>query len=189
MEADDTSSTANNGKQQTTSVRFTIIQVDSGNTKGLSAISTLFNAYVTWLSSHGIDLTFQSFTTELSKLPGLYSSSKGGILLLAHTHSSPHAKDGEPLGCVALRPLQPPAIAELKRLYVSPSARGSGLGKVLVSEVLRRAKEMGYEEVKLDTLLFMREARQLYAEFGFEKCEAYYDTPVEGTVFMRWKAV
>jgi ribosomal protein S18 acetylase RimI-like enzyme len=162
---------------------FIITEVDHENTKDLSAISTLFNAYATWLSSHGIDLTFQSFATELSTLPGLYSSSNGGILLLARTRSSSDTKDGESLGCVALRPLQPPAIAELKRLYVSPSARGLGLGRALVSEVLRRVKGIGYEEVKLDTLLFMSEARRLYIEFGFEECEAYDDTPLEGTVF------
>jgi len=187
MPASDTSSIPNRENQQTPSVRVVITEVDPENTKDLSAIITLFNAYATWLSSHGIDLTFQSFATELSTLPGLYSSSNGGILLLASTRSSSDTKDGEPLGCVALRPLQPPAIAELKRLYVSPSARGLGLGRSLISEVLRRVKEIGYKEVKLDTLLFMSEARRLYTKFGFEECEAYYNTPLEGTVFMRWK--
>lgn len=189
MQVGETSPIPSQKNQQTLSVRITITQVDLGNTKDLSAVSTLFNAYATWLSSHGIDLTFQSFSTELSTLPGLYSSSNGGILLLASTYSSSDTEDREPLGCVALRPLQPPAIAELKRLYVSPSARGSGLGRTLVSEVLRSVREIGYEEVKLDTLLFMNEARRLYTEFGFEECEAYYDTPLEGTVFMRWKDV
>ena len=60
---------------------------------------------------------------------------------------------------------------------------------MLVSEILQRVKEIGYEEVKLDTLLFMSEARRLYKEFCFEECETYYDTPLEGIVFMRWKDV
>jgi ribosomal protein S18 acetylase RimI-like enzyme len=73
----------------------------------------------------------------------------------------------------------------MKRLYVSPEGRGSGLGKRLVEAVVREAERIGYREMRLDTLPSMAEAIALYRKSGFEPMEPYYDTPVSGTIFMR----
>jgi ribosomal protein S18 acetylase RimI-like enzyme len=150
----------------------------------LAIIVDLFTAYTTWLN---IDLTFQDFANELASLPGKYAPPTGDLLLARRT-----AND-EPLGCIALRPLPVQAetrhqkTCELKRLYVVPAARGTGAGKALVAEAIRVAKELDYTEAKLDTLPHMRAAIRLYESFGFVDCEKYYDTPLEGTIFMRAK--
>ena len=73
----------------------------------------------------------------------------------------------------------------MKRLYISPTTRGLGLGRKLVREIMDVAEKMGYGEMRLDTLPSMVEARGLYKEMGFVEMEGYYDTPVEGTVFLR----
>jgi GNAT superfamily N-acetyltransferase len=139
----------------------------------LLEITNLFTAYA---ESLNIDLSFQDFFAELANLPGKYSS-PNGILLLAR-----NAEDGA-IGCVGLRPLDDEGVCEMKRLYVTPEGRGTGLGKRLVEEVIQRAKGMGHQVMRLDTLASMEAAKALYMRLGFVERDAYYDTPIEGTVF------
>lgn len=153
----------------------------------LTSIRTLFTAYTTSL---GLDLTFQNLAHELSSLPGKYAQEEGGALLLAIDTSAP-GSDREAIGCIGLRYLafsssspSSPKTAELKRLYTLPSARGRGIGAALVDEVLKIAKEMGYKEVRLDTLPEMGGARRLYEQKGFGEVGRYYETPLEGTLFL-----
>ena len=93
----------------------------------LTSAAALFHAYA---ASLPIDLSPQGFQQELDSLPGLYAPPGGELLL---------AKRGDHvLGCIALKPLEPPRIAEFKRLYVRPQARGLGVGKALVAAAQRR---------------------------------------------------
>jgi ribosomal protein S18 acetylase RimI-like enzyme len=59
-----------------------------------------------------------------------------------------------------------------------------GLGSALVKAVLSVAKDRGYEEIKLDTLGSMSAALRLYEKVVFRVIQAYYDTPIKGTVFL-----
>ena len=143
------------------------------NREDLETVVTLFRAYA---DSLDVDLCFQNFAEELAAMPGKYAPPLGDLWL---------AKQGsKAIGCAALRPLQD-RICEIKRLYVTPEGRGLGLGKALVGEVLNAASEIGYSEIRLDTLPTMHAAISLYRACGFEIIPAYYDTPVTGTVFMR----
>jgi ribosomal protein S18 acetylase RimI-like enzyme len=140
----------------------------------LAAARELFLAYA---SSLEIDLSYQNFAAELASLPGQYAPPSGELLL---------ARDADaPVGCVALRALAPHPCCEMKRLYVSPRARGGGLGEQLVHAVLREAERIGYREMRLDTLPSMTAAVALYRKLGFETMEPYYVTPVVGTIFLR----
>jgi ribosomal protein S18 acetylase RimI-like enzyme len=51
--------------------------------------------------------------------------------------------------------------------------------------VTEQARRQGYREMRLDTLPTMAAAQRLYRQAGFEVIPPYYDTPVDGTVFMR----
>lgn len=141
----------------------------------LANVASLFEAYA---KSINIDLSFQDFTTELSGLPGKYGP-PSGTLLLARQRDTNQA-----IGCIGLRSLDPQGVSEIKRLYVTPQGRGSGLGKALVKQVIEEAKRKGYKSVRLDTLGSMREAQKLYKTLGFVQRKPYYNTPIEGTVFL-----
>jgi ribosomal protein S18 acetylase RimI-like enzyme len=138
---------------------------------------TLFEEYA---ASIGVDLCFQGFADELATLPGAYAPPRGCLLLAGGVAA--------PRGCVALRPLpyEPQAtdVAEMKRLYVRPAARGTGLGEALARAIIGQARALGYRELKLDTLATMTAARALYASLGFRECAAYYHNPLGGTAYM-----
>jgi len=138
----------------------------------------LFEEYAAWLQ---IDLRFQDFAQELATLPGAYAPPRGRLLLAG----PPEA----PLGCIAVRPLSlagapEGATGEVKRLYVRPEARGTGLGRELVEALLREARAIGYRELKLDTIDWMADARRLYQRLGFAECSPYYHNPIPGAVYL-----
>lgn len=132
----------------------------------------LFEAYAASLS---VDLCFQGFAAELAGLPGAYAA-PAGVLLLA-------LDGGVPVGCVAMRPLATAHDAEMKRLYVSPAARGLGVGRRLVEALIAYARGQGYHRLFLDTLPEMAVAQLLYRELGFVETGAYTHSPVPGAKF------
>jgi ribosomal protein S18 acetylase RimI-like enzyme len=140
----------------------------------LAAIRELFQAYA---ASLPVDLAYQGFAAELAGLPGAYAPPTGALLLA-------RGSDGTPLGCVALRAMETSGCSEMKRLYVSPEARGMGLGRSLALAVIDAARNAGYQELRLDTLPSMTDAQALYHRLGFIPTAPYYDTPVQGTVFL-----
>lgn len=117
--------------------------------------------------SLGIDLSFQDFDAELADPLGVNE-----LVLLA----------GEG-GCVTLRRLDDET-CEMKRLYVQPAMRATGLGRALAEAVIAHARARGYVRMLLDTLPSMAEARSLYESLGFRETEAYRHNPVPGTTYL-----
>jgi ribosomal protein S18 acetylase RimI-like enzyme len=72
----------------------------------------------------------------------------------------------------------------MKRLYVTLSGRGTGVGKILMNAALESARQIRYTHIVLDTLSTMHTAQKLYLANGFAVIDAYYDTPVENTISM-----
>ena len=125
--------------------------------------------------SLGVSLCFQGFDRELARLPGEYAPPRGALLLALHGDAA--------AGCVALRPLAGTE-AEMKRMYVRPAYRRSGLGRRLAEEIIACARRLGYTRIKLDTLPSLIEAQRLYASLGFVDVPRYNDNPVEHVRFM-----
>ena len=57
--------------------------------------------------------------------------------------------------------------AELKKMYLLPEARGLGIGRSLMEQLLPEARKAGYRRIYLETMPTMREAIRLYRKFGF----------------------
>jgi len=139
----------------------------------IQAARALFEEYADWLD---LDLGFQGFAAELAALPGEYSPPRGALLLAFENDVA--------LGCVGLRPLKWPRLAELKRLYVRPQGRGRQMGSLLSRAALSIARDAGYERVRLDTLTTMVSAQRLYEAIGFYEIDAYRFNPVAGAKYM-----
>jgi len=126
----------------------------------------LFRAYA---ASLPFSLDFQGFAAELAGLPAPYSP-PGGCLLVA-------TQNDATIGIIGLKPLMP-GIAEIKRLYVLPEARGAGLGRILAERAIAEARVKGYERVRLDTHRpSMGAAIALYRALGFAEILPYGPNP------------
>ena len=97
-------------------------------------------------------------------LPGAYVPPRGELVLAREPAA------GELIGCVAVRPhVDAPDVCEMKRLYVRPSARGTGLGRVLALAAIDVGQRLGYARMGLDTLPSLHAAQALYLSLGFRQ--------------------
>lgn len=155
-------------------MKLSIRTLTATDNDALDQVRQFFRNYAAWL---GVDLSFQHFDQEMAALPGAYTP-PGGRLFFAEY-------DGKAAGCVGVRPLPgSDGVCEMKRLYVEPNFRGQGIGRRLALAAIKAAKEIGYRKLLIDTLPNMRMAVKLYRELGFTEAPNYYQTDVEGTMFL-----
>lgn len=153
---------------------FAIHEVSDGPATliDLTRVRELFLEYAAWLN---VDLCFQGFDEELASLPGAYARPDGRLLLAM--------QDEQAAGCIALRRFDADT-GEVKRLWVRPAFRATGLGRGLAERVISEARAAGYKRLVLDTLGTMASAIALYRSLGFREIAPYYDNPLAGAVYM-----
>lgn len=100
----------------------------------------------------------QVYKETMENLHIIHARPKGAVLL-AHL-------DGRPAGCVMYQEMEP-GIAEVKRLFVDPSARGRRLGHALLTEMFSQMKADRYSRVRFSSAKFLKTARVLYESVGF----------------------
>ena len=121
----------------------------------LDAVRALFVQYA---QSLDFKLCFTGFDAELASLPGEYAPPSGRLLVAE--------RKGAVIGCAGVRAVD--GGCELRRLYVTPSARGTGAGRRLVEAALSGAREAGHARIELETIgETMKAAQALYARLGF----------------------
>ena len=81
---------------------------------------------------------------------------------------------GQPVGCGAVRRIEP-QVAELKRMYVAPPARGRGVGRLVLLELEAIAGQLGATRLVLETGPRQPEAIALYRRAGFVEIPLFGD--------------
>jgi len=141
---------------------MTFAITSASSEEDIETVRRLFRAYA---ESLPFSLAFQGFERELAGLPAPYVPPGGCLLLVRH--------DDITAGVVGLKPLAD-GIAEIKRLYVVPEARGHGLGKRLAERAIAEARAKEYERLRLDTHRpSMGAAIALYRNLGFYEIPPY----------------
>jgi len=107
----------------------------------------------------------------------LRADALGGAILLAR-------EDGLAVACGSLRLLDP-GTAEVKRMYVVPSARGRGHGRAVLRALEDAARALGCRCVVLDTAAVLEEAARMYLREGYVETERYNDNPYAARWFSK----
>jgi GNAT superfamily N-acetyltransferase len=84
-------------------------------------------------------------------------------------------RSGESVACGGIKPFG--GAAYIKRMWVSPNARGIGLGKRLLQALEDKARSLGYATVCLETNKALTEAQQLYCSSGYREVAPFNDEP------------
>jgi GNAT superfamily N-acetyltransferase len=140
--------------------------------KQVEVCDQLFRDYMRWLigelfTEHQIIISAEQEESLHHKFSQEWSSmlrGKGGVYLAKD--------DGVPVGVCTLKPISEEEV-ELKRFYVSPAHRGTGVGRLLLEHSLDAAKNYGYRLIRLETFAFMKSAVKMYKAYGFEEVEAF----------------
>ncbi|HNP71184.1 MAG TPA: GNAT family N-acetyltransferase [Kouleothrix sp.] len=119
---------------------------------------------------------------ELSaELAALYETSDGSAGFKPEDVEVPRAAfivariDGFPVGCGALRPLDPITV-EVKRMYTRRAFRRKGVAQAILAEMERLALEFGYTTIKLQTGPKQLDAAALYELVGYRSIPRFSGT-------------
>lgn len=144
---------------------------------GIDYIEQVKVKIIEYTTRLGRDLSFQNIDEELSNPAIKYAAPQGELLVALDDHE-------KVIGMVAYHKHSDER-CEMKRLYVSPECRGMKLGEKLVDEIIQHAKNAGFKEMVLDTIVPLQAAIHLYKKMGFEECEPYYHNPMDDVIYMK----
>lgn len=154
-----------------------LVWVNANSEHWIAQARSLLQEYA---ASLPVDLCFQSFEQELAEFPGVYAAPRGAFALAL--------LNDDVAGCCALRPIDTSDYAnacEMKRLFVRPGFRGTGVGRMLAEGIVEQGQLLGYDCILLDTLSDMEAARALYEDLGFQEIPPYYFNPIPGAHYLK----
>lgn len=149
----------------------------------IDAVRPLFAAYRRWLAEHR-DSAPEAYPRVseglalvdglLASLPGPYAPPRGDVLLWKVA--------GRIVACGALRELAP-HVGEIRRIAVDAPYRGKPFGAIFVRALVDRARTLGFDRLRVDTLASMSAAIEFYQEAGFRPIPAFWAHPAAGARF------
>jgi len=136
------------------------------------AVKTIFLEYLDFIEDFlGQSLGFQNTEQEFADFPHTYD-----VLIFAKLEDTPVA-------ACAVKPFKP-GICELKRLYCRPEGRGHSFGERLTRAAIHASRDLGYQQMYLDTDPGLTHANSVYEALGFTDIERYYDNPMGCSRYM-----
>ncbi|PJI08154.1 MULTISPECIES: GNAT family N-acetyltransferase [Clostridium] len=143
-------------------------------------IKKLFLEYTKMLVENDEDfakyLELQNYDYEIDHLEDKYGMPEGRLYIVK--------VQNEAAGCIGLKKVDDEN-CEMKRLYVKPAFRGQKIANKLVKTIIDDAKTIGYKNMLLDTLPFLKGAIYLYKKFGFYEIESYNNSPMDTSIYMK----
>jgi GNAT superfamily N-acetyltransferase len=119
----------------------------------------------------------KSYEALLMQLPQLHARPDGALFLAL--------LGDRPVGCGMTRRIDT-RTSEIKRVYVTPAARGHGAARAIVGAAIDQARADGYARMALDTMAWLTEAIALYESLGFAPCAPFHDPGPEFAPFIRF---
>jgi len=77
-------------------------------------------------------------------------------------------KEKEIMGCAGIYRINE-SECELRKMYLNPSIRGKGIGRLLLEKMISKAISLGFNRMKLETASILKEAISLYIKYGFKQ--------------------
>ena len=111
------------------------------------------------MDEYGLSSDLELNDADLRDLAGSYRGRGGSFRVVTSI-------EGDVVGCGGLYPVDERE-AEIRRMYLLPEARGLGIGRRLLEELISLAKERRFERVVLETASVLKEAISLYRKRGF----------------------
>lgn len=138
-----------------------------------------------WFLLHeGRRSTLEEIEQSLAEMPSDDLAPPTGAFVVARSIGAGPAgrrPTGRLLGCAGVRlaaRLAPRGSAvELKRMFVRPEARGTGVAPALLAAAEQAGRELGATSIRLDTRLDLTEARALYLRHGYSEVPAFNADP------------
>jgi len=156
---------------------------DADLTRDLPAIRNLWLEYLSWSNDetdarHGFRLPIhETVERDLANI-AKYEPPSGRIFLACVEDIA--------VGIACIKRIGP-AIAEVKRMYVRPSNRRTGMGRAMLEHIIDAARSASYESIRLDSPDFMTAAHALYRSSGFVDIEPYPESEIPDEYKVYWE--
>ena len=111
------------------------------------------------LREYGLEPDPEGIDADLKDIEQTYFARGGALYVLED-------QNGSIIGSYGLYPMEP-GTCELRKMYLRLEYRGKGLGRWMLEEAIKKAKEMGFREMTLETASALTEAIALYKSFEF----------------------
>jgi len=139
------------------------------------AARALISEYLRWISDTALANYALSFDIDAMVRSDIEDRSKfyppsGRFYLTRHS--------GSYVGVGCLKCLSP-TVGEVQRMYVQPRARGIGAGRLLVEQLVKDARTLGYKTLRLESLKVLAAAHALYRSVGFVEIDSYSENSMK----------
>ena len=122
--------------------------------------SKILDLVKTVLSDYSLEICPEETDKDLSDLENYYFNKNGWFAVIE--------KETEIIGSYGILRIDYKT-CELRKMYLLPGYQGQGLGKLLMTDALKKAKELGYSMMVLESNKLLDKALSMYLKYGFEQ--------------------